>query len=384
MNPICFNKSKTMKKSILVICFSVLSIVMPGQEIIKSDRELLIHYPLPTVDKRTELLSIVFRLAGNFEYNNDVYRSYVSDIHNHFDKYKDHPLIAFATEMRDKNGVSFDAVMCMAIYLEQPPSLDPVIPFSSYFPEGRWGQENANKFAGLLKQFYTDARCEDFFSAQKKLFKAAQERFMPVYSALDLNWFKQYYGEQPDGSQNIIIGLGLGGGNYGPKLKYPDGREDTYAIMGTWDIDSTNLPVYDVENCMPTLIHEFNHSYVNHLTSAYAPDIEVSGKKLFELVKSGMGNQHYTWWQSMMNEALVRASVIRYIMKHNPDRTASRNQLITELGYGFYWMKELVELLGDYEKNRSKYPTFESYMPVIAEFYTKLASESETKFEIKE
>ncbi len=373
-----------MKKGILVICFSVLSIVMPGQEIIKSDRELLIHYPLPRVDKRTELLSIVFRLAGNFEYNNDVYRSYVSDIHNHFDKYKDHPLIAFATEMRDKNGVSFDAVMCMAIYLEQPPSLDPVIPFSSNFPEGRWGQENANKFAGLLKQFYTDARCEDFFSAQKKLFKATQERFMPVYSALDLNWFKQYYGEQPDGSQNIIIGLGLGGGNYGPKLKYPDGREDTYAIMGTWNIDVMGLPVYKVEDCLPTLIHEFNHSFVNHLTSEYSEILGASGIKLFDLVKESMANQHYTWWQSMMNEALVRASVIRYILKHNPDKAAARNQLITEIGNGFYWMKELVELLGDYEKNRKKYPTLESYMPVIAEFYTKLASESETKFELKE
>ena len=373
-----------MKKCISLIAGILLSLTISGQPAKQINQNIQNHYPLPKVDRRTELLSIVFRLAGNFEYNNDVYRSYVSDIHQHFDKYKDHPLIAFASEMRDKNGVSFDAVMCMAIYLEQPPSLNPVVPFSSSIPEGRWGQENANKFVGLLKQFYTDARCDEFFAAQKKLYRSAQESFMPVYKALDINWFNHYYGEQPDGSQNIIIGLGLGGGNYGPKLKYPDGREDTYAIMGTWNIDLNGLPVYKVEDCLPTLIHEFNHSWVNHLTSAYAEDLGASGIKLFDLVKENMGNQHYTWWQIMMNEALVRASVIRYILNHNPDKASARNQLITEIGNGFFWMKELVELLGDYEKNRSKYPTLESYMPVIAEFYTKVTKESETKFEIKE
>ncbi len=373
-----------MKKSIFIISFLFFSITTFGLEIKKNYRDIQSHYPLPKVDKRIELLSIVFRLAGNFEYNDDVFSSYVSDIHHHFDKYKDHPLIAFAAEMRDKNRVSFDAVMSMAIYLEQPPSLDPVVPFSSTVPEGRWGQDNANKFVGLLKQFYTDAKCADFFAAQEGLYKSAQERFMPVYEALDINWFSQYYGAQPDGSQNIIVGLGLGGGNYGPKLKYPDGKEDTYAIMGTWNIDSTNLPYFEIENCLPTLIHEFNHSYVNHLTSKYAKDLEDSGTKLFDLVKAGMGNQHYTWWQTMMNEALVRASVIRYIMKHNPDKKAARNQLITEFGNGFYWMKDLVESLGIYEKNRNMYPTLDSYIPVLAEFYIKVAKESDSMFEIKE
>jgi len=373
-----------MKKSAVLISFLFFSILIFGQETKKINRDLLNHYPLPKVDKRAELLSIVFRLAGNFEYNDDIYRSYVSDIHSHFDKYKDHPLINFATEMRDKNGVSFDAVMCMAIYLEQPPSLNPVVPFSSTAPEGRWGQDNANKFVGLLKQFYSDAKCEEFFTEHEGLYKTAQERFMPVYDALDISWFNQYYGMQPEGSQNIIIGLGLGGGNYGPKLKYTDGKEDTYAIMGTWFIDSTQNPVYSVDNCLPTLIHEFNHSYVNQLTTKYEKDFERSGAKLFDLVKVGMGNQHYTSWQTMMNEALVRASVIRYIMQHSPGRDAARNQLITEFGNGFFWMKDLVESLGVYEKNRNKYPTLDSYMPVIIDFYNGVSKESESMFEIRE
>jgi hypothetical protein len=286
--------------------------------------------------------------------------------------------------MSDKNGVCYDAVMFMAIYLEQPPSLNPIVPFSAIVPEKRWGQDNADKFVGLLKQFYTDAHCEEFFMEHEGLYKTAQERFMPVYEALDVNWYNQYYGEQPEGSLNVIIGLGLGGGNYGPKLKYPDGKEDIYAVMGTWSIDSTNNPFFIVDDYLPTLIHEFNHSYVNYLTHKYEKDFEGSGLKLYELIKAGMGNQHYTSWQTMMNEALVRASVIRYLLEHNPDGEAARNQLISDFSRGFFWMKDLVESLGVYEKNRDKYPALESYMPVLVDFYNGVAKESESMFEIKE
>jgi hypothetical protein len=273
--------------------------------------------------------------------------------------------------------------MFMAIYLSQPPSLEQLVPFSSMIPERRWGEENAGRFAKLLKQFYADAKYEDFFKAHEGLYTIAQERFMPVYKALDTDWYNQYYGSQPDGSLNVIIGLGLGGGNFGPKVKHPGGREDSYAIMGTSSIDSTDQPVYSVDNYLPTLIHEFNHSFVNPLTKKYEKDFEGSGLKLFELVKAGMGNQHYTSWQTMMNESLVRASVIRYLLKHNPGGKEARYQLISDFGRGFFWMKGLVETLGVYETNRDKYPTLESYIPVLVEFYKNVAKESETMFEIK-
>lgn len=373
-----------MKKYILLIVSLFFSIALLGQETETINNDLLNHYPLPKVDKRTELLSIVFRLAGNSEYNDNSYRSYVTDIHNHFDKYKDHPLIAFATELRNKNGVCYDAVMFMAIHLEQPPLLNPIISFSAKVPEKRWGQDNANKFVGLLKQFYIDAKCEEFFKIHEGLYVSMQEKFMPVYKALDVNWYNQYYGVQPEGNLNIIIGLGLGGGNYGPKLKYPDSKEETYAIMGTGYIDSTNNPFFTVENYLPTLIHEFNHSYVNYLTKIYEKYFESSGAKLYDLVKTGMGSMHYTNWQTMMNEALVRASVVRYMLKHNPNSKTAKNQLMSEFGKGFFWIKGLVESLGVYEKNRSKYPALQSYMPALIVFYNQVAKESESMFEIKE
>jgi hypothetical protein len=45
---------------------------------------------------------------------------------------------------------------------------------------------------------------------------------------------------------------------------------------------------------------------------------------------------------------------------------------MSEIGPEFYWMKDLVECLGQYETNRGKYPTLESYMPVLIDFYNRM------------
>lgn len=340
------------------------------------------YFPLPKVDKRIELLSIVFRLAGNMEYNDEIFKSYTSDIHSHFDRYREHELIKFTREIKDKNRIGFDAVMRMAIYLEQPPTLNPIVPFTTDIPDGRWGLENAAKFLKLLQQFYIDAKCDDFFNAHKELYRISAERYKSVYESLDLKWLNRYYGNEPKGSFNIIPGLGNGGGNYGVKAVLPDGEKSMYAIMQTSSIDSTNIPVYDVNFNLPTLIHEFNHSYVNDLQKKFEKELEKSGAKLYGLVSEAMRRQAYANWVTVINEALVRASVIRYLMNHNSDISVAKNQLMSEFGRGFFWIKGLVDCLGEYEKNRDKYPTLESYMPIIINYYNGVANNIDLMFEI--
>jgi hypothetical protein len=372
-----------MKRNILIFSCLMLSISISGQTPAKADISGTSYFPLPKVDRRIELLSIVFRMAGNMEYNDEIFKSYTSEIHKHFDKFSDHELIRFTREIRDKNWIGFDAVMKMAIYLDQPPALNPIVPFTADIPDRRWGQENANKFLRLLQQFYTDAKCDDFFNAHKDLYRLSEERYKNVYGAIDLKWFTTYYGTEPKGSFNIIPGLGNGGGNYGVKAVLPDGKEAMYAIMQTSSIDSTNIPVYDVSFNLPTLIHEFNHSYINDIQKKYEKDLKTSGLKLYGVVGDAMRGQAYTDWLSMLNEALIRASVVRYLIDHNSDITIAKKQLMSEYGRGFFWIKDLVDCLGVYEKNRDKYPTLESYMPLIISFYNGVAGKIDLMFDIK-
>jgi hypothetical protein len=328
----------------------------------------------PLVDKRVELLSIVFRLAGCHEYSDTTYKDYVSDIHKHFDKYKDHPLIKYTKELRDSNGIGYDAVMQMAIHIDQPPSLRPLVTFTDSIPETRWGSKAANKFDSLLQQFYKDADCETFFKQEESRYATGAGKFKMVYDSLDLNWYKDYYGTMPTGKYNIVVGLGNGGCNFGVKIIYPGDKEEVYAIEGTWRVDGAGAPTYKVKEYLPVLIHEFNHSFVNHLIDKNLPFFEMSGNTIYKEVSRDMKAQAYTDWKIMMYESVVRASVIEYLKKHDSTGKQAEQQTVEELSRGFLWIRELVTCLDKYQKERDKYPTLESYIPEIAKCFDSIAN----------
>ena len=142
----------------------------------------------PKVDNRVELLSIVFRLAELREYNSERFGLYTDKIKKHFEPYKTHELIEFAKELIKTNDIGFDAVMFMAVYIDE--NLNPRIDFSDDIPEKRWGKENADKFVKLLKEFYTDANCKEFFDESKTLYSESENRFLPIYKQIDLDWYK--------------------------------------------------------------------------------------------------------------------------------------------------------------------------------------------------
>ena len=78
---------------------------------------------VPRVDPRVELLSIVFRLAGNSEYQMSPLKSYTEDIDAYFAPYKDHPAVLIAKKLASERDVGFDAVMNLAVHLSFPPAL---------------------------------------------------------------------------------------------------------------------------------------------------------------------------------------------------------------------------------------------------------------------
>ena len=246
--------------------------------------------------QRIELMSIVARLAGYDEYSGNEFKSYVNDVNNYFGPYKQHAVVQLARKVRESNDVGFDAVMSMAVHLNAPPLLTPRVPFTGQAPDKRWGKENAEQFAGLLERFYKDANCEAFFKAHAELYRSAEQRYQQVLNKVDFDWYKRFYGEVPRGSFNLVIGLLNGGGNYGPKVIHPDGKEDLYAIMGTWQMDDKGLPIYNDSN-LYTIIHEYNHSFINHLVFANEQQLRPVGEKLYSPIAEKMKLLAYGNWK---------------------------------------------------------------------------------------
>ena len=326
----------------------------------------------PKVDKRIELISIVFRLADCHEYSSNTFPKYVEKIENHFSPYKNHELISFIKNEVRKQGVAFDAVMDMAINITKPPHMKLLIP-SEYDIDSRWKKDHIVKFIRLLNDFYTTANCETFFRENEDLYSLAAQRFLPIYEKLDLGWYEKFYGTKPTIQFVIVNALGNGGGNYGPNIKLQNGESLLYAIMGTTGVDELGMPTYK-NSYFPVLLHEFNHSFVNKLIFQYEEPLEKSGKFIFKHVEKMMRRQAYGSWRTMYCETLVRACVVKYLKDHNFGQDDIQKQLNYELAVGFLWTQELLEELERYDQNREKYPTLESFMPELVVFFDKLSS----------
>jgi len=326
----------------------------------------------PKVDKRVELLSIVFRLAGNNEYNSTFFKQYTDNVDSHFNAFKEHELIKFAKELNEQKSISYDAVVSMAVILDD--HLNPLIDLSTTLPDKRWTKEDASKFIRLLKKFYKDADCEAFFKDNEAFFQVVSDRFSSVYKTVDLNWFQSFFGEKVDENFNIILSPGCGGNNYGPSYSLPNAKKEVFAILGTWKVDETGNPVFEKDEYLPIIVHEFNHSFVNSLLENHKESFEKSGKEIYKAVEYEMSiQQAYGNWQIMLNEALVRASVIKYFIDHSAKESEIKKRLNFESNNGFIWTKGLVDELKQYENQRNKYPTLESYMPVLSNAYKTFA-----------
>jgi len=351
-----------MKKLILVIALLTVSLFLFAQKI-----ELKAK-----VDERCELLSTVSRLAEAEGYVPDefpVFPFFVDSVGKYFEPFKTHKLIEYCKIYYDKYDVGFDAPMSLAIHLQivdRKISLIPNVQTNSL--DSRWNRDSLPHLIELLNDFYTTTNFHDFFQRQtikEKVETAANEYFKKI----NLEWYENFFGEVPDGNFNLIISLSNGQYSYGPKVEYLDGKEDLYAITIS-AIDNLGNPFFDDGWSLELIVHEFCHSFCNHLIVENYPEMKKKADEFYKLNEEILSEQAYGNSQIMLFEILVRASVIKYFADHYPINI--EGLFSREINNGFIWIRELYNSFDNYEKNRDKYPTLKSFMPEIVKVQNNL------------
>ncbi len=160
--------------------------------------------------------------------------------------------------------------------------------------------------------------------------------------------------------------------------------KEVFAIVGYY-VDKEDTPMYSKEY-LPTLIHEFNHSFINHfLDENKYPDnvkeLEPAATELFKSSQWSMSKQAYGNWKTMINESLVRAAVICYMLDKEYKTEEIRNELSEQMQRNFRWMPELVSLLRKYEKKQSRYGNFENFYPNVTDFFKEYAKKENERFD---
>ena len=99
--------------------------------------------------------------------------------------------------------------------------------------------------------------------------------------------------------------------------------------------------------------------------------IATIGQKLRKFSANAMERQAYGDWQTVVNESIVRAAVVLYMLDQGFDQKQVLNELVDQVCRSFNWMPELVASLRYYAANRDKYPTLNDYYPEIVSCLNK-------------
>ncbi len=326
------------------------------------------------VDPRVELMSLIFRLAGNREYNMARVESYAEDAEKQFGKLRSDAVVTLAQELRDTHGVSYDAVMSMAVHPTDAERLQLKLPLEPW-PEGldqRWTAPDVSNFLAAARQFVKDSSFQEFIVQHRPLYETTVARMRTLMEKeAHLEWFDAYFGQRPQAGFTVALGLLNGGGCYGPHFRAANGREELYCVLGVWQTDKQGLPEF-TRDALGTVVHEFCHSYANPLIARHQAEVGASGDALFEHVAERMRSQAYGSGYTLLCESLVRVCVIRYLRQYEGEE-AARRAIQAEKRNGFLWMQEMSDLLGDYEAHREQYPTLEDFSPRLVAFFAEAA-----------
>lgn len=328
------------------------------------------------VEPRVELLSILFRLAGNSEYNQGKVDTYTTDVENQFGGFRGHQAVRLARELRQRRGVSYDACVSMAVHLRNARELTPLVGFSPW-PEGldrRWGFSDATNFLAAARQFVQETAFLEFLERHRPLYEITESRLKALIEREGhLEWFREFFGDRPQATFTIAPALLNGGCCYGVHCRESAGREQLYCILGVWQTDGEGLPVF-TRDMLGTVVHEFGHSYANQVVDRHVAELKLAGDELYRHVAGKMRSQAYGDSRTMLKESLVRACEVRYAFRYDGP-AAGRRAIASHKGRGFLWIEELSNLLGDYEAHRDQFPTLEAFAPRLVRFFTEYAQD---------
>ena len=105
------------------------------------------------------------------------------------------------------------------------------------------------------------------------------------------------------------------------------------------------------------------------------------GQNLLQLSPIGMQRQNYAQWNIVVNESIVRAAVIIYMLDNGFSVEQQLKEIFDNICRDFRWMPELVVALRTYASHREQYKTLNDFYPEIARCLGKYFDDEKGRIE---
>jgi len=301
------------------------------------------------VDERFELISVIFRLAGNWEYNigagsldnleypltKEQYEEhskceftndYQLEVVERFNQYSKHEAVLYAKN----SGLGFSDPFLFSVHIQKENNKFVLINDISSMFNWMWNDGMAREFLPLLNKFYTDTNYAEFYNSHIPYFEELSQKFYDnYYHTVNFDWYSKYV----DVSKlHCILSPSNTAANYAATVN------DTL-IYSMVRLSSDSV-----------VIHEFNHSFANPLAKKWYAEDKVFKKMCDDSVaKENM--PYYDDGISMACEYVTHAYEVLYLFQNGGDWENALSS-IKNLGYenAFPYIEEIYKMVLALEK----------------------------------
>lgn len=339
---------------------------------------------IPKVDKRVELLSIAFRLAGEKDFNDNLNPLYTNTIDRHFKKYINHPFIKYIQKLTDslnKNNIEWGywSVEALAVHISQPPLFKPIVGIDDFSNVDGWEDRTLlnTKMISLLQKFYTDAQCGKFFESVQNYYTSIERACEDSIPKLSTKWLNDFFNIAPTENYYPILCLNIRKGGY-TRVNFKANKRNTYTFFETKRFSGQGIPTGLKDEYFPRMmLHEYIHTFTNQLVDDNKIHLKTSAEIILShpVVAQRVKNTFYDNWEFLLYESLVRASAITYMTENHEINTTLDKEINAQETAGFTWIRGLVNLLSQYKVNKSKYHKPELFSEDLISFFYSAAKE---------
>ncbi len=317
-----------------------------------------------------ELISVLMTLSGAQEYNQPaIWPEYKALVDSCFNEYRDHPAVMMTKELRS-GGFGYDLPMSIAVnlYFEDGKLKHPG-PVDYGYGREAWSRETTDKYLSAINKFYNDTGFAGFYEQGRPLYDDFCEAFENTYiPSMNIRLVEEFVPTEEPVTYSVCLSYLCGDNNYGANRNgVPN------PVMGGWCRNGYMKPTFLRYRVPVVILHEIMHVYCNPLIDKYYSDLEASGDVIWPKIEEKMQQTPYNGWNIVLYESFVRASQIALMHSDEFMLNYVEYEYKQDTAMGFFWIKGLTELLLEYRNDRGLYPTLDSFMPRIVDFFNELA-----------
>ena len=290
---------------------------------------------------------------------------YFKELHAFFEPHKDHSAIEIAEKLT-KIGFTYDAPPKFVLSLSALPDLEVKDSYSDYLVGRARGEKQLEKFRIALKELSEESGFIQFYQDHAKDYRKWVNQCTADFGAKKLTaWLESFFGWSGEEFHLVFAPAMFPSGGYAAYHTI-NGKFIAYQVIREYGT-STNAPYFGTSDSIEKLsLHELGHAFVNPSIEAYADLVADYGLiDYYKKVEKQMQKQAYGNLMTFLNESVLRAVTAIGYGDFADSKKVQNEWSNREKSRGFLLQDVLVDSLLEYRTNRSQYPTFRDYVPVL-------------------